>query len=55
MKKALLIGINDYPNGHKLTGCIEDIQQVKSVIERNGNGSPNFGVKCCPMSRLQPR
>lgn len=48
MKKALLIGINDYPNGHELTGCIEDIQQVKSVIERNGNGSPNFGVRMLP-------
>jgi len=48
MRKALLIGINAYPKGNELTGCIEDINQVKSVIERNGNGSPNFGVKMLP-------
>ena len=48
MKKALLIGINAYPAGNKLTGCIEDINQVKSVIERNGDGTPNFGVRMLP-------
>ena len=45
MKKALLIGINDYPAGNELTGCIEDINNVKAVIERNGDGTPNFGVR----------
>lgn len=45
MKKALLIGINSYPAGNELTGCIEDINQVKSAIDRNGDGSPNFDVK----------
>ena len=48
MKKALLIGINDYPAGNELTGCIEDINNVKAVIERHGDGSPNFGVKMMP-------
>lgn len=48
MKKALLIGINDYPGRNKLKGCIEDINQVKSVIERNGDNSPNFDVRMMP-------
>ena len=48
MKKALLIGINDYPEGNELTGCIEDINSVKAAIERHGDGSPNFGVKMMP-------
>lgn len=48
MKKALLIGINNYPNGNELKGCIEDIYCLKSAIERNGNGSPNFDVKLLP-------
>lgn len=48
MKKALLIGINNYPGGNKLEGCIEDINQVKSVIERNGDNSPNFDVRMMP-------
>lgn len=48
MKKALLIGINDYPNGNKLTGCVEDINCLKSVIERNSDGNVNFHVKLMP-------
>ena len=48
MKKALLIGINDYPDGNELTGCIEDINNVRAAIERNGDDSPNFGIKMMP-------
>lgn len=48
MKKALLIGINNYPGDNKLQGCIEDINQVKVAIERNGDGSPNFDVRMMP-------
>ena len=47
MKRALLIGINDYP-GNELKGCVEDINGVKAAIEKNGDGSPNFGVKMMP-------
>lgn len=45
MKKALLIGINNYPNGNELTGCVEDIKSLKSVIERNSDGKVNFSVR----------
>ena len=48
MKKALLNGINDYPEGNELTGCIEDIYSIEAAIERHGDGSPNFGVKMMP-------
>lgn len=48
MKKALLIGINNYPCGNELHGCIEDIQQVRKAIEKNGDGSPNFDCKLLP-------
>ncbi len=51
MKKALLIGINDYPLGHELTGCVEDINNVRTSIERHGDGSLNFGVKTMPNVR----
>lgn len=47
MKRALLIGINDYPN-NELQGCVEDINQVKAAIEKNGDGSPNFDVIMMP-------
>ena len=45
MKKALLIGINAYPPGNQLTGCIEDICCLEKAIARNGDGSLNFEVK----------
>lgn len=45
MRRALLIGINNYPDDLRLGGCIEDIHCLKSAIERHGNGEKNFGVK----------
>ena len=57
-KKALLIGINNYPHPYELTGCLEDIASLKSAIERDGDGRPNFEVKTMPdvkSSRLAMR
>jgi hypothetical protein len=42
-KKALVIGINDYPKC-PLKGCINDATAVSKVLEKNDDGSPNFGV-----------
>lgn len=44
MKKALVIGINGYPSA-PLTGCVNDAIALGSIIEKNGDGSPNFSVK----------
>lgn len=44
MKKALLIGINDYPTA-PLRGCINDALSLGSILETHGDGSPNFAVK----------
>ncbi|TYS51153.1 caspase family protein [Bacillus infantis] len=44
MRKALIVGINDYPSS-PLQGCINDAVAFASVIESNGDGSPNFDVK----------
>lgn len=41
MRKALLVGINDYPN-NPLTGCVADANAVDTVLSANGDGSPNF-------------
>ena len=51
MRRALLIGINDYPEGHTLRGCIEDINNMADSIERNGDGSKNFDVRRFPNLR----
>jgi hypothetical protein len=45
MKKALVVGVNYYPNSSPLYGCVNDAYEVKSVLERNGDGSVNFDVK----------
>ena len=44
MKKALVVGINDYPSS-PLNGCVNDANSIGTILECNGDGSPNFGVK----------
>ena len=44
MRKALIIGIDKYPT-IPLSGCENDAATMASILERNGDGSPNFDVK----------
>ena len=45
MKKALIVGIDDYGSPESnLNGCVNDAIELASVIEANGDGSPNFDV-----------
>jgi hypothetical protein len=44
MRKALVVGINDYPNA-PLRGCVNDAVAISSVFGIHGDGSPNFGIK----------
>lgn len=44
MKKALVIGIDGYPDA-SLKGCVNDAVAFGSIIEKNGDGSPNFSLK----------
>ena len=43
MKKALIVGLNNYP-GRELEWCNNDAIAMKELIESNGDGSPNFEV-----------
>ena len=43
MKKALIIGIDNYPTA-PLNGCINDANAVAELLKTNGDGSPNFDV-----------
>lgn len=45
MRKALVVGINYYEHASTLCGCVDDAHAVKSVMERNSDGTVNFGVK----------
>jgi hypothetical protein len=44
MRKALVIGLNDYPSA-PLSGCVNDAVRMEQILQKNGDGSPNFGVK----------
>lgn len=44
MRKALVVGIDDYPN-NPLNGCVSDATAVAQVIEAHSDGEPNFEVK----------
>ena len=44
MKKALIVGIDDYPK-HPSNGCVNDANAISTILETNGDGSPNFDIK----------
>lgn len=44
MKRALVIGIDQYRD-QPLTGCENDARDIAHLLERNGDGSPNFAVR----------
>lgn len=45
MRKALVVGIDYYENISKLFGCVNDANSIKSILERNSDGTINFDVK----------
>jgi hypothetical protein len=45
MRKALVVGINYYQHISPLYGCVDDAHAVKTALERNSDGTVNFGVK----------
>ena len=53
MKKALIVGINNYPSS-PLSGCVNDANSLGAILESNGDGSPNFGVRMltCPSTDI---
>lgn len=44
MRKALLVGIDEYPV-NKLDGCVLDVDRMEQMLSRNGDGSNNFHVE----------
>lgn len=44
MRKALVVGINNYPKA-ELSGAVRDATEIANVLERHGDGSPNFDIK----------
>lgn len=44
VRKALVVGIDNYP-GNPLSGCCNDSEALRNLLEKNGNGDPNFDVR----------
>lgn len=45
MRKGLVVGIDYYESVSPLFGCVNDAHTVKAVLDRNSDGTVNFGVK----------
>lgn len=45
MRKALIVGLNEYKNGSNLNGCVEDASKIENMLKSNADGSPNFQTK----------
>jgi Caspase domain len=42
MKRALLVGIDDYDRFSGLAGCVNDVNALEPLLRRNDDNSPNF-------------
>lgn len=42
MKRALLVGIDDYDNFDGLAGCVNDVNAMLPLLSRHEDGNPNF-------------
>src|SRR5437016_5456263 len=51
MKRALVVGIDSYPT-MPLHGCVNDATAVANILEKNGDGSPNFSVRLLTSDRM---
>lgn len=50
MRKALIVGVDYYSQVKNLSGCVSDAYAVKSVLDRNSDGTINFSSKICAAS-----
>src|SRR3954454_18224723 len=41
-RRALIIGINTYENGHHLNACVADAQAMERVLSRHKDGAKNY-------------
>ena len=57
MKRALLVGIDEYDNMSPLRGCVNDVNALHPLLSRNEDNSPNFNcqVRTSPADRVDRR
>ena len=42
MRKALIVGVDEYTHIGRLRGCVRDARAVGNALERNADNTPNF-------------
>ena len=42
MKRALLVGIDEYDQFQGLDGCVNDVDAIEPLLSRNEDSCPNF-------------
>lgn len=45
LKRALLVGIDEYDDYNNLSGCVNDVESIEPLLARNEDGSPNFSTE----------
>jgi len=45
MRKALIVGINNYQHVGRLSGCENDARKIANILSRNDNMSKNFACE----------
>lgn len=45
MKRALLIGVDDYPSLRSLAGCVADATALSDLLARDADGTPNWRIE----------
>ncbi len=45
MRRALVVGIDNYPAFGNLAGCVNDARAIAPLLARNADDSPNFEVR----------
>src|SRR5205809_930352 len=45
MKRALLVGIQEYDHFSGLSGCVNDVQALTPLLARHTDGQPNFDCR----------
>ena len=45
MRRALVVGIDEYLHAGRLYGCVNDANAIGDLLATNDDGSPNFSVR----------
>jgi hypothetical protein len=53
MKRALLVGIDEYDRFNALSGCVNDVLAVHRLLATNADGSPNFDCRTMQSDRIR--